>query len=268
MRFTVLPLLLLAFAAPAGAQDPPPQHDAVALAKETQNPVSSLISIPLQFNFYSGGDLEDRTSFNLNVQPVIPFALNAEWKVIARTIIPLNSAPGPEGLRYTGTGDIQEQIFFSPAKAGAVIWGVGPMFSLPTATATPFETGSWAGGVAAVVVKNTGPWVLGALITQLWTFADAGDDTEVNQFLLQPFVNFNFGKGWALSFAPNITANEDAPSGDRWTVPLGLGLMRTTVFNRRPMTIGLQYYHNVERPTGAGGQQLRFVWSLLYPAGH
>lgn len=92
---------------------------------------------------------------------------------------------------------------------------------------------------------------MGTLVTQLWTYADAGDDTEVNQLLLQPFVNFNFGTGWALAFAPNITANEDAPSGDRWTVPLGLGITRTTVFNKRPMSLGLQYYHNVERPTGA-----------------
>ena len=265
-----LPLALFLTAAPVAAQAPsaPPQHDTAALAKETQNPVSDLISIPLQFNFFSGGELGDQTFFNLNVQPVLPFRLNEDWKVIARTILPINSASGPDGLRYSGTGDIQEQLFISPSKPGAIVWGVGPMLSFPTATAAPFETGSWAGGIAAVVLKNAGPWVVGALITQVWTFADSGDDTQVNQFLVQPFVNFNFGKGWALAFAPNITANEDAPGGDQWTVPIGLGLMRTTVFNHRPMTLGLQYYHNVERPTGAGGQQLRFVLSLLYPAGH
>jgi len=40
---------------------------------------------------------------------------------------------------------------------------------------------------------------------------------------------------------------------------------RTTVFNRRPMNIGFQYYYNVERPDGSAGQQLRFVMALLYP---
>jgi hypothetical protein len=63
----------------------------------------------------------------------------------------------------------------------------------------------------------------------------------VKQFLLQPFINFNFGKGWALAFAPNITANQDAADGERWTVPLGLGITQTTVFNRRPMNLGVQY---------------------------
>ncbi len=251
-------------------QAPPPAAapDATALAKQTQNPVGDLISVPLQFNFYSGGDLADQTLFNLNVQPVVPFSVGPDWKVIARTIVPINSFPGPDGLRYSGTGDIQEQLFLTPARPAGIIWGVGPMFSFPTATALPAQTGSWGAGVAAGVLKNAGPWVIGALVTQIWTVADSGDDTEVNQFLLQPFVNFNFGKGWALGFSPNITANEDAPAGERWTVPLGLGISRTTVFNRRPISLGIQYYDNVEHPTGSGGQQLRLTLSLLYPGGH
>lgn len=111
-----------------------------------------------------------------------------------------------------------------------------------------------------------GPWVVGGLVNNIWTFSDTGDDPENNTFLTQPFVNYNFGKGWALSFAPIITANWDAEDGDQWTVPLGLGVTRTTVFNRRPMTLGLQYYRNVERPDGAPADQLRFIVSLLYPA--
>jgi hypothetical protein len=88
--------------------------------------------------------------------------------VIARTIVPINSFPGSDGLRYSGVGDIQEQLFLTPAKPAGIIWGVGPMFSFPTATAAPAETGSWAGGIAAVVLKSTGPWVIGALLTQVW----------------------------------------------------------------------------------------------------
>src|SRR5262245_2234828 len=111
-------VLLTAFAAvSASAQTPPagPAPDVNALAKETQNPVSSLTSLPLQFNFNTGGDLEDRTLFNLNFQPVIPFKASTNWNVIARTIVPISSFPWPEGTRYSGVGDIQMQIFFSPA---------------------------------------------------------------------------------------------------------------------------------------------------------
>jgi hypothetical protein len=43
-----------------------------ALAKQSQNPVGDLVSVPLQFNFNTAGDLEDAKLFNLNIQPVIP----------------------------------------------------------------------------------------------------------------------------------------------------------------------------------------------------
>ena len=69
-----------------------------------------------------------------------------------------------------------------------------------------------------------GPFVLGGLISQLWPVSDAGDATETDLFTLQPFVNYNFGHGWALSFSPIITANWDASSGNEWTVPIGIGL--------------------------------------------
>jgi hypothetical protein len=253
-------------AAPAAAQAPQePAHDVTALAKTTQNPVGDLVSVPFQFNFNTGGGLEERTFFNLNFQPVIPFKVSSNWNLIARTIVPIDSIPGPDGLRFSGVGDIQAELFFTPAKPGAIIWGVGPVLSLPTATTTPTETGTWAAGPGAVVVKMAGPFVLGGLVAQFWPLTDSGGDPETDLFVLQPFVNYNFGPGWALSFGPLITANWNASSGQRWTVPLGFGVTRTTVFNRRPMTLGVQYYYNVERPDSSGGQQLRFVVSLLYP---
>jgi hypothetical protein len=260
----ILCVLAILVAAPLRSQEP--QHDVSDLAKQTQNPVSDLISLPFQFNFNGGGDLEDGTWLNLNIQPVIPFSVGEDWKVIARTIVPVDSFPGPGGMRFSGIGDIQQQLYLTPSRPGSIIWGAGPVFSLPTATATPFETGSWAVGPGAVLVKNVGSLVLGGLVNQYWNFSDAGDDTKTN-LLFQPFINFNFGHGWAVAFAPLITANWDASDGNEWTVPLGLGITRTTVFNRRPMNVGVQYYYNVERPDGAAAHTLRFVIALLFPSG-
>jgi hypothetical protein len=117
-----------------------------------------------------------------------------------------------------------------------------------------------------VVVKMAGPFVLGGLVNQYWPLHDDGGDPETDRFVLQPFVNYNFGKGWAIAFAPLITANGNAEEGQGWTVPLGLGITRTTVFNRQPMSLGVQYYYNLERPDGAASSQLRFVVSLLFPS--
>jgi hypothetical protein len=107
--------------------------------------------------------------------------------------------------------------------------------------------------------------VFGGLASQFWPLADAGDEIETNLFLVQPFVNYNFGKGYAVSVAPAISANWNAPDGEEWTVPIGVALSRTTVFNRRPMSLGVQYYYNAVRPDGAAGQTLRFIVTLLYP---
>lgn len=272
MRTIAGSMFCLALAARAAvAQTPPqsppaePQHDVKALAKQTQNPVADLTAVPLQFNFNSGGDLEDRSLFLLNFQPVIPFKATASWNVIARFIVPIQSVPGPDATRYSGLGDIQTQLFITPAKSGSFVWGVGPTFSFPTASAAPAETGTWAMGPSAVVVKMAGPWVLGGLISQLWPLHDAAGDPETDLFTLQPFINYNFGEGWALAFAPIISANWNASDGNQWTVPLGLGISKTTIFNRRPVTLTAQYYYNVERPDGAPGQQLRFVMSFLFP---
>lgn len=260
--------LMAALSSTVRAQEPAPAsatHDVGELAKKTQNPVADLVAVPFQFNFNTGGDLGDATFFNLNFQPVVPFKLTENWNAIARTIIPISSVPGSDNESFSGIGDIQEQFFITPAKPGAIIWGLGPALSLPTATAPPLRTGTWAAGLTGVVVKMAGPWVLGGLVSQWWPMADAGGDPRTDLFLVQPFVNFNLPRGYALSTAPTITANWDAPSGQQWTVPLGFGISKTTVFSGRPTQLGVQYYYNVKRPDGSGGQTLRLVYSLLFP---
>jgi hypothetical protein len=250
----------------AHAQEPGAvQPDTTALAKRTQNPVGDLISIPLQFNFNTGGDLSDATLFNLNIQPVIPFKATPDWNVIARAIVPIDSVPGSNGTSDSGVGDIQLQLYLTPSKPGAFIYGVGPVFSFPTATAAPLRSGTWAAGVGFVALTMKGPWVIGGLINQYWPLSDTGGEPKSNLLVLQPAVNYNFGGGWAMSFSPGITANWDASAGNQWTVPLGLGITKTTVFNGRPMNVGLQYFGNVVRPAGSAGYQLRFAISLLYP---
>jgi hypothetical protein len=252
-----------AIGSPAYAQATQP--DTTALAKQTQNPVGDLISLPLQFNFNTGGDLKDATQFNLNIQPVIPFKLRPDWNVIARAIVPIDSVPSSNSTSYSGVGDIQLQFYLTPTKPSAFIYGVGPVFSFPTATAPPLRTGTWASGVGFVGLTMKGPWVIGGLINQYWPLSDTGGEPKTDLLVLQPAVNYNFGGGWAMSFSPAITANWDASAGNQWTVPLGLGITKTTIFNGRPMNVGLQYFANVKRPEGSAGYQLRFAISLLYP---
>ena len=244
-----------------------PAHDVNALAKQTQNPVGDLVSVPLQFNFNTGGDLEERTLFNLNLQPVIPFSVTSSWKLILRTIVPINSFPAADDGRASGVGDIQTQAFFTPARAWVAHLGRGPGVLVADSHGGPSGDG-YMGGRHRWRGRER-RWTMGPRHSDIAALADGGcerGDPRTDLLTIQPFVNYNLSRGWALSFSPVMTANWDAASGDQWTVPLGFGITRTTVFNRRPMNLGVQYYYNVEHPEGGAGQQLRFVLALLYPS--
>jgi len=236
------------------------------LAKATQNPVADLVSVPLQFNWYSGGDIPDgRTLSVLNVQPVFPLPITDRWNLIARTIVPIMNVPLANDERSTGIGDIQGQFFFAPVKSSGVIWGLGPVLSFPTATNEAVNTGQFAAGPTAVVLAMPGSWVIGTLANSMWRIGGSDTGPAIHSTLVQPFINLNFKRGWSLSYSPVITANWNAASGDEWTVPVGLGVSKVAAVGTRPVSLSLQYYRNAVRPPGAGEHQVRMVVSLLYP---
>lgn len=254
----VLALVAVSAAQPASEED---------LAKETQNPVSDLISVPFESNFNFGVGPNDDLQYILYVQPVVPFRLSEDWNLITRTIIPLIDQPelGPGVGDVFGLGDIQLSQFLSPAKAGALIWGIGPIFQFPTATDDALGSDKWSAGPTAAALTIRGPWVAGALVNHLWSFAGDDDRADVNQTLIQPIVNYNLPGGWFLSSVPYITANWEKDGDDRWTVPIGIGVGKVHRFGTQPVSLQLTPYYNVVRPDDAAEWTLQFRINLLFP---
>jgi hypothetical protein len=262
------------------------QESTEGLAAAAQNPVAAMYSLPFQNNTYFGaGPNHDKTADVLNIQPVLPFTVG-DWNIISRTIGPLIYVPsvrtgfgassfgedttaassGPLGLPETfGLGDINQTFYFSPAAPSDFIWGVGPSINLPTATSSIIGSGKLSVGPAAVGLVMPKPWVIGLLTRQLFSIAGPNGRADVNQTLLQPFVNYNLSDGWYLTSSPIITANWSADSSQRWTVPVGGGVGKIFKIGGQPINASLQAYGNVERPSGGPDWAIRAQVQILFP---
>jgi hypothetical protein len=239
-----------------------------ALARAVQNPVANLISLPFQnntnFNYGPNGHMQNV----LNIQPVVPVNLNADWNLITRTILPVISQPEfqpNEGTTF-GIGATQASFFLSPARPGEVIWGAGAVVQAPTITSSALGSRIWGAGPTFVALTMQGPWVLGGLVNNIWSFGGTRDD-RYNTLTLQPFVNYNIpsSPGTYISFSPIVTANWDARSGQQWTVPLGLAVGQVLPIGNQPINVQLGAYYNVVRPDIGPEWQVRFQIALLFP---
>ncbi len=260
----------------ATQETPAAATNAEELRKASQNPVASLISVPLQENFNFGIGPADRTQNVLNIQPVIPLSLSKNWNLIVRWIaavvyqpLPIPQVP-PPSLQTTGVyglGDMNPSFFLVPKKS-KVIWGVGPTFVLPTATKTTYlGQGKLSMGPTVVVLVQPTHWTFGALANNVWSVAGHSniDKPAVNQFLLQWFVNYNMKKGWYLTTSPIVTANWRASNGNVWTVPFGGGVGRITKLGFQPVNVSATFYGNAVHPAGASPWGMRLQFTLLFP---
>jgi hypothetical protein len=251
-------------------------EDADKLRKESQNPVASLISVPIQENWNFGIEPGYRTQNVMNIQPVIPMSISQNWNLIVRWITPVIYQPvgvpqesGPAvRTGYYGLGDMQPTFFFSPKKS-KVIWGLGPIFLLPTATKTGvLGQGKFGMGPNFVALVQPGKWTVGVLVNNVWSIAGNSQQPDVNQFLLQYFVNYNLNKGWYLTWNPTVTANWEASgvtSDYRWVVPFGGGIGRIMRLGHQPVNLGLQFYGNAVHPPGGSTWSMKMAITFLYP---
>ena len=251
----------------APEEKPPAEAADEALQKAVQNPVASLISVPLQNNTSFDLGPYNRTQDVLNIQPVIPVNISKNWMVIARIIQPLVWQPYTNqntGGEY-GFGDMVPTFFLSPRKPGKVIWGFGPAFTIPTATNTILGQGKLSLGPSAVALAQPGHWTIGALCNNVWSVAGPRERPNVNQMLLQYFITYQIKKGWYVTSAPILTANWMAPSGSVWTVPFGGGVGRVMKLGFQPVNITAQFYGNAVYPAGGSPWSMRLQIAFLFP---
>ena len=272
-RVLAAALLLISSTNPVWAEEPAAGGGGKDLRAAAQNPISSLISLPFKFTFDNGAENGDANFLNIN--PVLPVTVG-DWNLVNRALIPIIDAPGgisglpsipnpTPGERETGLGDINYSLFFSPVKYDKVIWGLGPSITLPTATEDQLGSGKWSLGPTFVALTQPKWGSAGILLRQLWSVAGESDRSSVSQALIEPFINYNLKNGWYLLTDSVLTANWNASSGNKWTVPIGGGAGRLFKLGNQPINAKAEAYYNVASPDGAPDWTLSFQWTFLFP---
>ena len=215
---------------PTGGREPANTQE---LAKKLVNPLTDMVSVPLQFNWINGVGPEKELRSLIYFQPVVPMSISEHWNLIGRWVTPYLSQPTAFG-GSSGIGDVMAQAFFSPKTSGTFSWGVGPMFNLPTTTDPTLGLGKWAAGPAVAVMKQSGGMTYGMLWNNIWSFAGTGqaDRADVNMGYFQPVI--------AHTSQDGVTVMSEHRDGrrlggarigdDRWSIPINVAVSKITRF--------------------------------------
>lgn len=228
-------------------------QDAADLAQELANPLAAIISVPFQLNYDDKlGTTNEGSRTTLNLQPIVPFALDSGATIITRTIIPyIWQEDVIPGTSQSGFGDILASAWYSRTTEANLTWGVGPVVRIPTFSDVSSDT--WAAGLTGIVLQQTGPWTYGALANHLWDL-EGDPKTPTNATFFQPFVAYSTETAWTYSLQSETTYDWEA---EAWSVPLNVSVSKLAILGGRPVNFqgGVGYW--LESPDG-GPEDWRF----------
>ena len=244
-------LAFVSFATAAHAQEPRVQPGVVAgpeaadvseTGKKLANPLSNVWALFTEFDSnFSDGKLNgghQEAGSRMIFQPILPLPLfgseGEEWKLITRPTIPfLFSEPIPVARtvfdRKGGLGDIQLPMIISPTVKNWIL-GAGSTWLFPSATEKAFGRRQWGAGPAVVVGHYSEKVTLGVFPQYFFGIKSQDRDSNVpdaSYMNLLYFMYYNLPNAWQIGFSPTITYDRRASAGNRWNVPVGIGVSKT-----------------------------------------
>lgn len=172
------------------------------LAKQLLNPFTTQVRLPVQFGYdeWIGSESAGKL-YSINIQPVVPIALDADWTLVSRTILSVTAQkdvdPG-SGSQFD-PGDTVQSFFISPRKltSSGTAWGLGVAALLPTATDERLGTKKWGLGPTGGVFKDVGPWTIGIRANPIWSVAESRANESISSTFLQPVLSYTTSDAWS-----------------------------------------------------------------------
>ncbi|WP_163411359.1 hypothetical protein [Flavobacterium ajazii] len=236
------------------------------MSKKRQDPVSGLRSVFLQEVLLPVGE---GTASSFSVQPVYPFKLGENLKLITYTIIPFQSLPPitADATCEAGMGNILFNGYFSSiVKKGKISWGLGSAMQIPTRTNAALGSNRLSLGPTALLYY-AGDKISGGVVAQNYWSLGGNDDNKVNAGSVQYIAYYNFAKGWFVESNATVSVNWLASSENRWLVPIGGGPGKTFQIGTKSKlfySAAAQAFYNVERPEYIGNWQAIFQFQVIF----
>ncbi|MFZ2061759.1 MAG: hypothetical protein WAU82_12160 [Candidatus Binatus sp.] len=236
------------------------------LAISVHNPFEDFVKVPIESDTGFRLGRAHKVGDAVNIEPLLPFSLNADWDLMARPSLTVAYAPTPH--EQSGLEDLQTSFFLTPHKESTWIWGAGPIFQFPTASSSELGTGRWSAGPTAALVYSEGPWLNAILTDQLMSFAGNRERGSVNQTYIEPMLSYNFVSGWYADVDPQMTYDWTADTANAWTIPMGADVGKAFNIGAQSLSLQLGAYDLLKRPDGAPQWIMRASITFLFPAGH
>ncbi len=237
-----------------------------------ENPVSGITRLPVANRTQFGIPPNKRVSNALVLAPILPALFRNGWSLITRTVIPAvvtvpfstdaSGVPTPTG-RTTGFGDITTEWLghkmLRGKKGQFYDVAAGAIGGFPSATDDFLGTGRWLLGPELVLGISAKQWVTILAARNAWSVGKDRGRADVNRLFLEYFLFYNLPKLFYLLYETTVVSNWEAASGDRWTLPIGIGFGRHHRLPRRPrlaITTRLSGLYNAVRTDRDGNWQL------------
>ena len=220
----------------------PEAGDAAETAKKLANPLSNVWALFTEFDLpVSDGNLNPghpRVGGRMLFQPILPIPLfsseEKEWNLITRPTIPfLFSQPIPTGPNEIeskgGIGDIQVPLIISPGVKNWIL-GAGPTLLFPSATEKAFGRKQWGAGPAVVVGHYSEKVTMGIFpqyFVGIGSHNRSSGGADASYMNVLYFMYYNLPHAWQIGFSPTVTWDRRASAGNRWNVPVGIGVSKT-----------------------------------------